>query len=256
MMATTNSGGGKAGFWVLVTIGLLAAGWGCLGDSYSSFLKRAERNYRQARERYQANTNDSEAAWQFGRACFDRADLARDDDERESIAKEGIAACRQVTAREPKLAAGHYYLAMTLGQLAQTKSLGALRLVGEMEREFKTARELDGKWDYAGPDRNLGLLYLEAPGWPASIGSRSNARKHLARAVELAPDYPENRLCLLEAFLKWEDRKNLPRELKATGDLLSRARKEFSGETWEQSWEDWDKRWKKIQEKARELIKN
>lgn len=256
MMATTNWGGGKAGCWALVTIGLLAAGWGCLGDAQSNFLKRAERNYRQARERYQANTNDSEAAWQFGRACFDRADLARDDEERESIAKEGIAACRQVTAREPKSAAGHYYLAMDLGQLAQTKSLGALRLVGEMEREFKTARELDGKWDYAGPDRNLGLLYLEAPGWPASIGSKGNARKHLMRAVELAPDYPENRLCLLEAFLKWEDRRNLPRELKATGDVLSRARNEFSGETWEQSWEDWDKRWKKIQEKARELIKN
>ena len=65
---------------------------------------------------------------------------------------------------------------MNLGQLARTELLGALKLVKEMEREFKTAADLDKQFDYAGPERCLGLLYRDAPGWPASIGSRRKAR--------------------------------------------------------------------------------
>ena len=250
-------GGGIApsACWWLALVGLLTAGWLSCGEQNSTFAKRADQNYREARRRFQSNTNDAEAAWQFGRACFDRADFARNDEERESIANEGIAACRQLLERDPKSEPGHYYLAMNLGQLAQTKTLGALKLVQEMEREFKTSRDLDPKWDYAGPDRNLGLLYLEAPGWPASLGSKSNARRHLERCVELAPNYPENRLCLLEALLKWKDKKNALREINAIRDLLPKARKEFTGDAWEQSWADWDKRWETIQEKARELRK-
>ena len=152
-------------------------------------------------------------------------------------------------AQKPKLVSGHYYLAMNLGQLAQTKSLGALKLVSEMETEFQTARAQDEKYDFAGPDRSLGLLYLEAPGWPTSIGSRSKARHHLQRAVLLSPEYPENRLNLLEAYLKWGDKSAAGREFRILKELLPRAKKEFTGENWESSWADWDKRWAKIQVK-------
>ncbi len=272
MMATTNSEedgrhcwqprydrqGGLAfiahtGCWCLSLIGLFTANWLGFSENTSIFAQRAEKNFQEARKKFQTNTNDVEAAWQFGRACFDRADFAKNDDQRESIAGDGIAACRQAVARDPKSAPGHYYLALDLGQLAQTKTLGALRIVDEMEREFKTVRDLDAKFDYAGPDRNLGLLYFEAPGWPASIGSKAKAWQHLQRAAQLAPGYPENHLCLLEAYLKWGDKTNLVRELKITGELLPQARKEFTGEDWSQSWVDWDKRWKRIREKAEEL---
>ena len=243
----------RLGCWCLSLIGLFTASWLGCSENTSIFAQRAEKHFQEARKKFQANTNDLEVAWQFGRACFDWADFAKNDHQRESIAGEGIAACRHVIARDPKSVPGHYYLAMNLGQLAQTKTLGALTIVDEMEREFKTVRDLDAKFDCAGPDRNLGLLYFEAPGWPASIGSKARARQHLQRAVQLAPDYPENHLCLLEAYLKWGDKKNLVRELKITGELLPQARKEFIGEAWAQSWADWDKRWKRIREKAEEL---
>ena len=269
MMATTNSEGSRiptvpprndgqggpafltqSACWCLSLIGLLMTNWLAFSEDASNFAQRAERNFQEARKRFQTNTNDAVAAWQFGRACFDWAEFAKDDDQRESIAGEGIAACRQVIARDAKSAPGHYYLAMNLGQLARTKTLGALKIVDEMEREFKAARDLDAKLDHGGPDRCLGLLYFEAPGWPASIGSKSKARQHLQRAAQLAPGYPENHLCLLEAYLKWGDKKNLLRELKITEELLPKARKEFTGEVWAQSWADWDKRWKRIREKS------
>lgn len=234
------------GLWLATALALPGA-----ENDAEKFARRAERNYLEAKKRYKEKPNDAEAAWQFGRAAFDRAEFAQNDDQREEIADEGITACRQLVARDPKSAAGHYYLGMNLGQLARTRTLGALKLVDEMEREFKRARDFDPEFDYAGADRNLGLLYFEAPGWPTSIGSKSKARQHLQRAVVAAPRYPENRLCLLEAYLKWGDRKGVARETTALADLLPKAREEFTGEAWEQSWQDWEKRWEKIQERAK-----
>src|SRR5439155_8654955 len=162
---------------------------------------RAEQTFQQAEARFQSEPRNTEAAWQFARASFDLAEFATNSTQRAELAEQGIAACKQLLARGPASAAGHYYLGMNLGQLAQTRGIGALKLVTEMEREFSAARDRDESFDYAGPDRSLGLLYRDAPTL-VSIGSRSRATKHLERAVELAPDYPENRLNLIEACLK------------------------------------------------------
>ena len=93
--------------------------------------------YREAKLEYFSNTGNTTSAWKFARACFDWADFATNDSQRAAIASEGIASARFVTDIQPKSAAGHYYLALNLGQLARTKSLGALKLVREMERSFR-----------------------------------------------------------------------------------------------------------------------
>lgn len=222
--------------------------------AHERFARRAERLYRETRSRLEQAPTNNTAAWQFGRACFDWAEFATNDTQRADIARQGIAACRTAVARDTHLAAAAYYLGMNLGQLARTKNLGALRLVAEMETLFETARKLDEHFDYAGPDRNLGLLYLEAPGWPVSVGNRGKARQHLERAVKLSPDHPENRLNLLEAHLRWGDKDPLPAEVKALAELLPRARREYAGEAWESSWADWDRRWQEAQAKARALL--
>jgi len=213
---------------------------------------RAERLFAEAQQRFRAAPTNAEAAWQFGRAAFDQAELATDDSQRAAIAEKGVAACRQTIARDSKVAPAHYYLALNLGQLARTKTLGALRLVKQMEAEFKTAIALDPGFDYAGAQRSLGLLYFEAPGWPTSIGSRAHARFHLRKAAELAPAYPENRLCLLEAYLAWGEKKTARAELKTTEEMLKKARDLFAGEQGTANWEDWEKRWAKIKVKATE----
>jgi tetratricopeptide (TPR) repeat protein len=217
--------------------------------SSARFTDRAATALQEARKKYAANTNDADAAWQIGRACFDRAEFARNDDEREGLANEGIAACRRLITRTPTSAPGHYYLAMNLGQLARTRTLGALRIVDEMEREFQAARALDAKFDHAGPERNLGLLYFEAPGWPASIGNKRKAREHLQRAVEISGDFPENRLCLAEACLKWKDNRGAQKELRALERILPAARTELTGEAWERSWLEWQDRLRALREK-------
>ena len=208
----------------------------------------AKRSFREAELRYKAGPSDAKIAWEFGRACFDLADFATNHAERAAIAEQGISACRQAVAREPNLSPGHYYLGMNLAQLAQTKGLSALKLVSQMEQEFSLARTLDEQFDFAGPDRNLGLLYRDAPAI-GSIGSRSKAREHLKRAVELVPQYPENRLNLIEAHLKWGERNNAHRELQALEEAWLGARTNFVGETWTASWADWEPRLNKLKKK-------
>ena len=209
----------------------------------------AQKVFRNAQTRYNKEPGNSLAAWQFGRACFDLAEFATRNGERAGLAEQGIAASRKALARDSNSAPAHYYLGMNLGQLARTKSLGALKLVGQMEREFISARKLDDHFDYGGPDRSLGLLYLDAP-TIGSVGSRSKARQHLQRAVELAPDYPENRLGLIEAYLKWGEREAAGRQLKAIEEVWPGARGEFVGAAWVASWADWEARLKKARKKC------
>jgi hypothetical protein len=218
------------------------------------FAARGRKALFQARARYRSDTNNVELAWHFGRACFDLAEWAVDSAERADLAENGIAACRQAIAQQPDSAAAHYYLGMNLGQLARTRSLSALKLVDEMEREFARTRALDSLFDYAGGDRNLGFLYRDAPAI-GSIGSRSKARQHFRNAVELAPEYPENRLNLVETYLKWSSRPDAEREFKLLEKAWPEMKLKFTGEAWESGWFDWDKRFAVVKNKIDDAVK-
>jgi tetratricopeptide (TPR) repeat protein len=219
----------------------------CVADGFSagaqsSDAARLDKNFREAHHRFLTETNDPEAAWQFSRACFDLADSAANSTSRAEFAGQGIAAGQRALEEDNNSAPAHYYLGMNIGQLADTKhNFSGLRMVKDMEREFLAAGALDERFDYGGPDRNLGLLYEQAP-VVISIGSRSKSREHLEKAVELAPDFPENRLNLIEAYLKWDYHAEALRELQNLEKIWPEAQKKLTGEQWASSWEDWTKR--------------
>jgi len=209
-----------------------------------------EQQLAQARRQQAAAPDSAAAASQLARACFYRAEFPTNDNHRATLAREGIAVARVAVTNDASHAAAHYYLAMNLGQLARTKSLGALSLVKVMEQEFHQALALDEQLDYAGPDRYLGRLYFEAPA-AVSVGSRTNARKHLTRAARLQPDYPENRLNLIESALRWKETKTARKEAEHYAAALAAARAKLNGEAWQAAWLDWDARW----DKARTALK-
>jgi len=222
---------------------VLAAGIIFADDAQTKiFAARTEVEFHRAESQYQADPTNDAGVLEFARACFDFADFATNNTERAELAKQGIAACGQWLARESNSAPAHYYLGMNLGQLARTEFLGALKLVKEMEREFETAANLDATFDFAGPERNLGLLYRDAPGWPASIGNQRKAAEFLKRAEKIAPDYPENILNLVESDLQWNQIAAAQKELAALDALWPAAQKKFAGERWERDWADWSAR--------------
>ena len=221
----------------------------CAGADTNSFAAQSERAFHQAEKLAKARPVHTSNVIEFGRAAYDAAEFTRSDDEREEFATRGIAAMRSLIDREPTNAAAHYWLGMDLGQLARTKTLGALKIVREMENEFHRARGLDPHYDYAGPDRSLGYLYRDAPGWPASIGNKDKARVHLEQAVKLHPEFPDNQLGLVESFEKWSETSNLEKQLKVAERIMAEAEKKFTGPAWEASWADWKKRLAELKRK-------
>jgi hypothetical protein len=173
------------------------------------FAGRAGAEFHRAQTQFQSHTNEPAAAWQFARACYDFADFATNDTERAALAEQGIAACHQLLAREPKSAPGHYYLGMNFGQLARMPRLRPWPPTSSSTKSNANSSRRRN-WTNISICRSgaqcLGELYFQAPGWPLSVGSKHKAREWLERAVKLAPDYPENHLNLMEARLKWNDR--------------------------------------------------
>jgi tetratricopeptide (TPR) repeat protein len=243
---------------ILVAAILLAALAGAMAQTTANriFAARAQTAFELAQKNYLADTN-SAAACALARTSFDLADFATNAAQRAEIARRGIAVCRQWLAHEPKAAAGHYYLAMNLGELAQAEapSIAAYKLVHEVEREFKLAAELDVRFDHAGPARNLGELYFQAPGWPFSVGSRRKAREWLERAAALAPGDPENQLNLAEAQLKWHQHEALETTMKNLAAIWPAAKTNFTGAAWEQSWLDWSVRRAALQTEFQKVFK-
>jgi tetratricopeptide (TPR) repeat protein len=217
------------------------------------FAAHAQKTLVEAQKRHDQSPTNSAAAWNLASAFFDRAEFSTNDTERATLAEQGIEVSRKALKRDPKSGPLHYYLGLNLGQLARTKSFGALRLLPEMESEFKAAIAADENFSQAAPHRTLGVLYSQAPSW--TVGSRSKAAKHLERAVGLAPDFPENRLALAEAYLEWRDKDGLRRELESIQRIWVPAKTNFTGADWESQWLDWTGRRRQLEQDARNMLK-
>jgi tetratricopeptide (TPR) repeat protein len=209
--------------------------------------------YLATRSNYLTTVGNTTSAWKFAQACFEWAEFATNDTQRASLADEGIASAKFAAEMDPKNPAAHFYLAMNKGQLARTKSLGALALVKEMEESFLRSIKLDPTFDHASAHRSLGMLYLDAPGWPASIGNKTKARKQLEKAVEIAPDYPTNHLTLMGAYLRWGEKSALIAAMNRYRRILPKAKDKYVGDLWQNSWRIWDSEWRTVVEKSLQL---
>jgi len=74
----------------------------------------------------------------------------------------------------------------------------------------------------------------------------------LESTIKLAPDFPDNYLTLLEAYLKWNDREAASSTAERYKKILSSARMKYGGKEWESAWRDWDRRWSEIESRMRE----
>lgn len=196
--------------------------------------------------RARTDTNDLAVVHDFCRLAYELATIQPKDSERERITQLAIAAAKASLSNNPAAAPTHYYLALNLGELARTKSLGALQIVPRIRDSLESARVLDESLDHAGPDRTLGLLYLEAPGWPTSIGSRDKAKAHFLRALQIAPEYPGNHLGLAEALLRWRDLDEARARLRSLDAVWTNARARLSGPRWQSNWLEWTTRRDKL----------
>ncbi len=221
---------------------LMAASLSLLAAEIQPWRAAVERRYHEAHTAWTAAPNSVSNVWHFARASFDWADLATNSTQRAAVANEAIHACRTALTHSPDSAPTLYYLGLNLGELAQTRGLSALKLVREMETRWLAARTLDATFDHAGPDRCLGLLYLDAPGWPASVGSSAKARTHLEQAVAMDGAFPENLLCLAEAEIHWKRPAAARKLLEQVDKIWAKARATWASPEFDATWADWQRR--------------
>ena len=144
--------------------------------------------------------DDYDAQWQAAQALAFLADNETRSPFRREAAQHGIVFAQRGRELNPNRVECHYWYAINLGWLADVDRSYGLKAVGEMETALKRAIQIDERYDYAGPLRVLGILYLRTPEPPVSIGSTHKGLRMLQHAADLFPDYPENYLYLAEAL--------------------------------------------------------
>lgn len=150
----------------------------------------------------------------LARTAFIVADLSPRD-QRGPYYEQGQTYAELLVREDPKGAAGHYWLALTLAGRADVGSkFQGRRLLPQIMAELKLALAADENYDQAGGHRVLGRIYYEAPGWPISVGDLRKSLHHLTAAVRLAPQNSTNHLYLGELLLRRGDAAQARQELE------------------------------------------
>lgn len=157
---------------------------------------------RAARSASQDDPRRYEYIWKAMRLVTWLSDHDKDSKQRSEYANEGIQLGNTAVKLKEDGVEGHYYRAISIGLYARENELYGLDAMRQMQTEGLRAAELDERFDFAGPYRLLGALYLRAPGPPTGVGSVIKAIHYLKKACELAPEYPPNSLFLAEAYIK------------------------------------------------------
>ncbi|MEM7182021.1 MAG: hypothetical protein AAF518_13975 [Spirochaetota bacterium] len=109
---------------------------------------------------------------------------------------------KEAITMNPKAIYGNYWYASNVGMHGICKGMMAsLASIDPMKKGFEIVLKENESFFFAGPHRALGRLFHQAPGWPISIGNKTKALEHLERAVELAPEFFNNRLFLAELYI-------------------------------------------------------
>jgi len=145
-----------------------------------------------------------------GRALFFLGQEAADKESAFSTYCQGVVACEQAVATEPKRVEGHFWLAVNLGLSAQMhrRVLGIWKARRAM-RESEQAIQIDSTYHGAGPLRVLARLQHKLPRLLG--GGSDRARTNYKLALELAPENTVTRIYLAEMLLESGER-DLARE--------------------------------------------
>jgi hypothetical protein len=161
-------------------------------------------------------------------------------EEKAMYAEKAMVFCNTAVKLLPDRTEGYYYRSIATGLFAEEKQLYGKDAMGKIKEDALKAAEIDPTYDYGGPQRVLGALYLRAPGPPAGLGSPRRAVFYLKNSLAINPDYPETQLFLAEAYLKLKDR------LAATKVLDQfEIDQRFGDET---DWDHWDQRYRELLE--------
>lgn len=133
-----------------------------------------------------------------------KASIDKDRSNAKSYAKLGIASANACIEKTPDMTACYYWRAVNTGLYYKIRIIGYQDGIKKMISDCEKIISLDPKYANAGAYRMLGEIYTQLPQTGAHpdsvVRDLTLAEENLKRAVELAPDYPENHLALADAL--------------------------------------------------------
>ncbi|MBE7412090.1 MAG: tetratricopeptide repeat protein [Leptospiraceae bacterium] len=135
-------------------------------------------------------------------AFFYKGLFEKDPKKQELYYEHGTNYGKESITMNPKDVYGNFWYASNVGMLGLCRGIMAsLASIEPLRKSMEVVLKENENFYFAGPHRALGRLYHQAPGWPISIGSKSKALEHLEKAVQIAPEFFNNRVFLAELYI-------------------------------------------------------
>jgi tetratricopeptide (TPR) repeat protein len=147
-----------------------------------------------------ANPKDYTAAWKAARARYWLGGHVAGDEEKVAELQRGMDAARKAIAAAPERPEGHFWLAATMGALAELKGMRAgLKYRGAIRDELQRVLQIDPAFQQGSADRALGRWYYKVPGLFG--GSKKKSEEHLRKSLTYNPNSTVSRYFLAETLL-------------------------------------------------------
>ncbi len=155
-------------------------------DLYLKAVQMADHNY--------------EAFWKLSRIYYYIGSNSKSKKEKKIIFSQGIYYAKRSVELEPEKPDGYYWLGVNYGVYGEARGvLNSLFLVDDIKEAMNKVIELDRAYEDGGPDRVMGRVYFELPGFAG--GSKKKSLEHLQKSLEYGPNDPLTRYYLADTYL-------------------------------------------------------
>jgi len=135
--------------------------------------------------RLAADPQSYESAWKLSRMCYWLGSHVPEDGRRRQLER-GVEAGKRATALEPKRPDGYFWMAASMGALAESFGLRAgLRYRGPIKEALETILQIDPAYQQGSADRAIGRWYFKVPGLFG--GSNEQSEQHLRKSLTYDP---------------------------------------------------------------------
>lgn len=171
---------------------------------------------------------------------------AKDRGDAKDLARKGISSAERCLMRAPENAGCYYWHAVNTGLYYRAKIVGYQTGIKRMIEDCKQVMNINPGYDHAGAYRMLGQIYTQLPQTGARADSTTRdlplAEDYLKKAVQLAPDYPENHLALAETYLE-------EKKFAEAFDALSKSKVLAPQWKHDLSYDDWNEQMQGLEKK-------
>lgn len=167
-------------------------------------------------DRLAKNPKDFESAWKLARATYW---LGGHEDQaaRRPALERGVDAGRQASVLEPSRPEGYFWMAASMGELAESFGLRqGLKYRTPIREALEKVLQLDPAYQNGSADRALGRWYYKVPGLFG--GSKKKSEEHLRKSLTYDPQSNASRFFLAETLFELDRKADAIAELQKVID--------------------------------------